>query len=93
MPALQLSNEQVFELARQLPAQQRRELLTELSRLEQSLWDDLSADVAEGARVAAAERGVDWDTMSRDERDELIDTLVREVRISNHWNTGPVTGD
>ncbi len=32
----------------------------------------------EQAKIVAAERGYDWDTMTEDEREEFIDEIVHE---------------
>ena len=80
MAILELSDQQVVGLVRQLsPEQKRAALLT------------LAEDAARGReqRVVYAEsqirqlcekRGLDWDAMSDEEREALIDNLVHEDR-------------
>jgi hypothetical protein len=80
MPTLTVTHEQVAHLVRQLPEEQRRELLQVLLTESWPGWIVLSHSGQEGARAAAARRGRDWDVMSEEERESLIDDLVHEDR-------------
>ncbi|WP_024970181.1 hypothetical protein, partial [Microcystis aeruginosa] len=76
MPNLTLSNEQVIELVKQLPEAQQQELFR---FLVQRQWGNMEAITDYGsqqAKIVAAERGYDWDTMTEDEREEFIDEIV-----------------
>ncbi|MDB9398030.1 hypothetical protein [Microcystis aeruginosa] len=78
MPNLTLSNEQVIELVKQLPEAQQQELFR---FLVQRQWGNMEAITDYGsqqAKIVAAERGYDWDTMTEDEREEFIDEIVHE---------------
>ena len=78
MPNLTLSNEQVIELVKQLPEAQQQELFRFLIQRQ---WGNMEAITDYGgqqAKIVAAERGYDWDTMTEDEREEFIDEIVHE---------------
>ena len=78
MPTLALTNEQVMELVRQLPGEQQAELFKMLLIQQWGTWEALSSYGSERVRVAAAQRGRNWDNMSEDEREAFIDDLVHE---------------
>jgi hypothetical protein len=80
MPTLQLTDEQVFDLVKQLPPLQQAALFKILLMQQWSEWEDLSRYGQERVRQVAAQRGYDWDTMTEDEREAFIDTLVHEDR-------------
>ncbi len=80
MPTLQLSNQQVVDLVKQLPPDSKRAALLALAK-------DASARREERMQFADAqlerlcvERGLDWKSMSEDEREAFIDGLVHEDR-------------
>ncbi len=78
METLTLTDEQVLELVCQLP-EERREWL--LRRLLFNKWPDWAERAAYGvarARDAAAARGLDWNKLTEDEREEFIDVLCHE---------------
>lgn len=80
MPTLELSDQQVVELVKQLDPERKRAALMALAadaiaRREQRM------QYAEGQlRRLCAERGLNWDKMSEDEREAFIDDLVHEDR-------------
>lgn len=78
MPILTLSNEQVVELVKQLPVQQQVEVFRFLLLQQWEKWESLSRYGADKARVVALERGFDWDAMTEEEREALIDDVVHE---------------
>lgn len=80
MPTLQLTDEQVIELAKQLPPDRQEKLLEFLLTRRWSTWAELSHAGQDGARQAAAQRGRNWDAMTDDEREAFIDDLVHEDR-------------
>ncbi|MEX0715835.1 MAG: hypothetical protein WD066_04575 [Planctomycetaceae bacterium] len=80
MPSVELSEEQVLELVRQLPPERLRKALLALAgegavRREQRLQY-----AEEQLRRVCSERGLDWDAMPENQREEFIDTLVHEDR-------------
>ncbi|MDB9389805.1 hypothetical protein [Microcystis aeruginosa] len=78
MPNLTLSNEQVIDLFKQLPEDQKQEVYKILILSQSDRWESLSNYAIDKARIVAKERGYDWDTMTEDEREEFIDKIVHE---------------
>lgn len=77
---LVLTDEQIVTLFQQLAPRAKRSvlyLLAEGAEPSQSSRFDLMTD---RFRRSAAERGLDWDQMSEDEREQSIDDLVHEDR-------------
>lgn len=78
MPTLTLSNEQVVAMVKQLPVELQTELFRFLLLQQWGKWEQLSRYGADQARLIAQERGLDWDRMTEEERENLIDDLVHE---------------
>ncbi len=78
MPNLTLSNEQVIELVKQLPEAQQQELFRFLIQRQWGNMEAITDYGSQQAKIVAAERGYDWDTMTEDEREEFIDEIVHE---------------
>jgi hypothetical protein len=78
MATLILSDEQVVELVKQLPVGQQVEVFRFLLLQQWGKWDSLSRYGAEKARSVAYGRGLDWDTMTEEEREVFIDDVVHE---------------
>ena len=78
MATLQLTDEQVIELAGQLPADKQQTLLERLVQRVWPRWAELSQYGQERARTVAAERGLDWEAMTEPEREAFIDKVVHE---------------
>lgn len=78
MPQLNLSNEQVMDLVKQLPHQQQLELFQFLLIQQWGKWQSLSAYGVEKVRLLAQERGFDWDLMTEDERDNWVDDILHD---------------
>ena len=79
MPTLELSDAQVVDLVKQLsPERQRGRGGVGRSRSERR---DERMQYAEGQlRGVSAERGLEWDKMPEDQREDLIDDLLHEDR-------------
>lgn len=80
MPILELSEQQVVELVKQLSPDCKRAALLALA-------EDATASRQERMQFAEAqlrrlshERGLDWDQMSEEQRESLIDDLMHEDR-------------
>ncbi len=80
MPTLELTNEQVIELVKQLPSDQQEALLTVLLMQRWSAWEGLSRYGQARVRRVAAQRGRDWNAMTDEERQAFVDDLVHEDR-------------
>lgn len=81
MATLELTDDQVLELVRQLPPSRQRALLESLVRTHWNAWAELSTAAAPAARAAAAARGRDWDNMTEAAREAFVDELVHEDRL------------
>jgi hypothetical protein len=78
MVNLKLSNEQVIDLIRQLPAADKKSVLEALGS-DSDLWWEIGLSKGDGQlRLLAAERGLDWDKMAEDERERFVDDLLHE---------------
>lgn len=78
MVAVQLEENQVFDLVRQLAPEKQAELLRTLLT---SAWPGWVAGASYGeqrARAAAKKRGRDWDRMSEAERETFVDDVLHE---------------
>jgi hypothetical protein len=80
MASVELSVEQVLDLVRQLPAACKREVLIALATEPQSTQAERMTFAESQFRRLARERGLDWQTMSDDERQDLADSLIHEGR-------------
>ena len=80
MPKLTLSDEQVIELVKQLPPESKRVVLLALAKEGEQNRDSRIKYAQTQLRNLSAERGLDWDSMSEDERESFIDDLVHEDR-------------
>ena len=78
MPNLTLSNEQVIELVKQLPEAQQQELFRFLIQRQWGNMEAITDYGSQQAKIVAAERGYDWDTMTEEEKEEFIDKIVQE---------------
>jgi hypothetical protein len=80
MPSLEVTDEQVVELVKQLPMERRRAALVALAE-DGAHGHEERMKYAEGQlRRACAERGLDWDKMSEDQRESFVDDLMHEDR-------------
>ncbi len=80
MPRLELTEEQVIELVRQISPERRREALLVLAE-DTPARREARMEYAEAQlRSICAEQGQNWATMTEEEREALIDDLVHEDR-------------
>ncbi|HEY3915914.1 MAG TPA: hypothetical protein VGN61_15605 [Verrucomicrobiae bacterium] len=77
MSVLELSDEQVISLVRQLPAERRRTALLALAQDAQTRRDERLRFGEEQLRRACAERGLSWDRLSEDEREAFVNDLLK----------------
>lgn len=75
-----LTDDQVAELVRQLPAERQRSVLLLLAEQAQQRRQERLAYAEGRLRRLSAERGLEWDALSEAEREELIDDLIHEDR-------------
>ena len=78
MSTLAPSDEQVIALARGLPAERKRVALLALAQEAQAGREDRLRWAEAQLRRASAQRGLDWDRLSEDERESFVDALLHE---------------
>jgi len=80
MPMLELTDDQVIGLVKQLPPERKRAALLALAE-DARAQREARLEYAEAQlRRLCTERGLDWDSMSGEEREAFIDDLVHENR-------------
>lgn len=78
MSVLELTDEQVLSLVRQLPAERKRDALLALAQEAQVRRDERMRFGEAQLRRLCVERGLDWDHLSEDEREEFVNRLLHE---------------
>ncbi len=78
MSVLELSDEQVISLVRQLPAERKRTALLALAQDSQGRREERLRFGEAQLRQACAERGLKWDRLSEDEREAFVNDLLHE---------------
>jgi hypothetical protein len=78
MSVLELNDEQVISIVRQLPAARKRAALLALAQDAQARREERMRFGEAQLRRVCAKRGLDWDRMSEDEREAFVDNLLRE---------------
>ena len=82
MSTLELSDEQVISLVRGLPAERKRAALLALAQEAQAGREDRLRWAEAQLRRASAQRGLDWDRLSEDERESFVGRLTaREIAL------------
>jgi len=80
MPTLELSEQQVVDLVKQLPPDKQREALLALAEGAMQRREERMKLAEDHLRRLAATRGLDWDKMSEEDRERFVDDLVHEDR-------------
>ncbi len=80
MPKLELTVGQVIDLVKQLPKEEKSAVFRALSREREICRDDKSEQEEQQLRALSAERGLDWDRLSDDDRDILVRKLQHKAR-------------
>ena len=80
MATLQLTDAQVVELVRQLSPDQKRAAILALAADAAAHRDQRMEKAEAQLRRICAERGLDWEKLTADERESFIDDLVHEDR-------------
>ena len=73
-----LTDEQVISLVRQLPVARKRAALLALAQEAQVRRDERLRFGEAQLRSLSAERGLDWDRLSEDQREEFVNRLLHE---------------
>jgi hypothetical protein len=79
MSVLELTDEQVVSLVRQLPAARRRVALLALAQESQARRAERLSFGEAQLRKLCQERGLDWDRLSEDEREQFVNRLLHEA--------------
>jgi hypothetical protein len=80
MAILELSDQQVVELLKQLPPAQKRMALLTLAEDAAPGREERMAYADTQIRQLCEQRGLNWDAMSDEDREAFIDDLVHEDR-------------
>ncbi len=78
MSVLELTDEQVVSLVRQLPTARKRAALLALAQESQPRRDERLRFGEAQLRKLCLERGQDWDRLSEDEREKFVNRLLHE---------------
>lgn len=78
MATLSLSDEQVVQLVKQLPAQAKQRVLTDLTAERDQWWQTAAREGERDLRRLAEARGLLWNTLSEAERETFVDGLLHE---------------
>ena len=78
MATLSLSDEQVFQLVKQLPAQAKQRVLKDLTAERDDWWQTSAREGEKDMRRLAQARGLNWDALSETQREALVDDLLHE---------------
>lgn len=80
MPTVALSNQQVLDLVKQLPPDQKFSVLLSLAENSRVRREANMQHAETQLRLLAQEKGLNWDGLTDDERLALVDELVHESR-------------
>ena len=78
MVTLTLSDQQIVDLVKQLPPISKQTVLDALIAERELWWDMTLSKNEEKLRKLASQRGLDWNRMSDDERENFVDDLLHE---------------
>lgn len=78
MPMLNLTVEQVISLVKQLPIEGKYAVLHAINAEREAWWKETLTQGEQQMRVLSVERGLDWDSMSEEEREAFVDDLLHE---------------
>lgn len=80
---IKLTTEQVIDFIHQMPPKEKRAVLIALAE-RSSVGEEERMKYAEAqVRQLCASRGLNWDTMTEEERENFINDLVHEDRECN----------
>ncbi|HQU43613.1 MAG TPA: hypothetical protein PK867_12430 [Pirellulales bacterium] len=80
MPMLELSDEQVISLVKQLPPERQRAALLVLAHGATQTRSERMQYAESQLRHLCSERGLNWENMSEEDRENFVDDLVHEDR-------------
>ena len=77
---IQLTTEQVIDFIQQMPPKEKRAVLIALAEKASVSQEERMKYAESQVRQLCASRGLNWDTMTEEEREDFIDDLVHEDR-------------
>ncbi|CAD5918320.1 hypothetical protein PCC7805_00492 [Planktothrix agardhii] len=80
MPTLTLTTEQIIDLIQQLPLKEKRIILLELVKETETQRQERLDYGESQLRRLCNERGINWNTLSDEEREDFINDLIHEDR-------------
>lgn len=80
MPTLTLTTEQIIDLIQQLPLKEKRIILLELVKETETKRQERLDYGESQLRRLCNERGINWNTLSDEEREDFINDLIHEDR-------------
>lgn len=78
MAVLTLSKDQVVALVKQLSPEDQSDVFRFLLHQQWQGWESIMSYGQNQIRQVAQERGVDWDAMTLEEQEALIEQIVQE---------------
>lgn len=77
---VELTTDQIVSFVQQMPPEERQALLLTIAEQAAANRASRIARAEDKLRKLCAARGLNWDTMTEDEREELVDNLIHEDR-------------
>jgi hypothetical protein len=76
MVAFTQQEQKVIELFRSLEPQRRTAVLLEMARTDKGAWKNFQAEGEQRLRELANQKGLDWDRLSDEQRQEFVEELL-----------------
>ncbi len=80
MPKLDLEYEQIIRLVKQLPPEKKREIILTVAKEASSSAEERMQYAEERLRNLAVTRGLNWDAMEEQQKEDFVDGLIHEDR-------------
>ena len=80
---IRLTTEQVIDFIQQMPPKEKRAVLIALAERTSMDQEEQMKYAQAQVRQLCASRGLDWDTMTEEEKEDFIDDFVHEDRACN----------
>ena len=77
---VELTTDQIVSFVQQMPPEERQALLLTIAEQAAANGSSRMVHAEDRLRQLCAARGLNWDTMTKDEREELVDNLIHEDR-------------
>ncbi len=80
---IKLTTEQVIDFIQQMPPKEKRAVLIALAERTSTNQEERMKYAESQVKQLCASQGLNWDTMTEEEREDFIDDLVHEDRECN----------